>query len=84
MAKGTANRLFGLLNQAATLKNRNLKIRDLAKLWFFKLIMTKLNLKIAMTSFRWRYRHYVTIFSNLAPPPNQNFCLLQCTSNSKI
>jgi len=35
-----------------TFNNVDLKFRDLAKLWFFKLIMTKLNFKkLVMTSF---------------------------------
>jgi len=37
-----------------------LKLRDLAKLWFLKLIMTKSNLKKTVTSFRGRHRNYVT------------------------
>jgi len=38
----------------------DLKLRDLIKLCFFKLIVTKLNFKKSvMTSFLWRHRHYV-------------------------
>jgi len=30
-------------------------------LWFFKLVITKLSLKISViTSFQWRHRYYVT------------------------
>jgi len=55
------------------------KLRDLATLWFFKLIMTKSNFKkTVITSFQWRHRHYITekrhqnnaqFFSNLPPSP---------------
>jgi len=39
----------------------DLKLRDLAKLWFFKLIMMKSSFKRSvMTSFQWRRRYYVT------------------------
>jgi len=39
----------------------DLKLRDLAKLWFFKLIITKSNFKKSlMTSFKGSYRYYFT------------------------
>jgi len=42
-------------------KIANLKLRDLAKLWISKLVMTKLNLKRSVvTSFQWRRRYHVT------------------------
>jgi len=57
-------------------------LRDLAKLYFFKLTITKLNfIKSVMTSFQRLHRHYVTEtrhetnvtkFSILGPL-NQNF-----------
>jgi len=55
----------------------DLKLRDLAKLWCFKLIMAKSN----FWTFQWRHHNYVTKiksqkFSSLAPP-NQNFWLRQ-------
>jgi len=35
----------------------DLKLHNLAKLWFFKLIMTKSSFKKSvMTSFQWRHR----------------------------
>jgi len=40
----------------------DLKLRDLAKLWFFKLNMSKLNFrKSLMTSFQWLYYYQISI-----------------------
>jgi len=65
-----------------------LKLRNLAKLWFFKLIRTKLNLKksimtsfsdiIAITSPKKHHQNNVTQFFYFAPAPNQIFWLRQC------
>jgi len=68
----------------------DLKLRGLAKLWIFKLIMTKLNFKkTVMTSFQSHHGYYVTekrhytnvtrffYFVHLA----KNFRLRQCKDN---
>jgi len=50
----------------------DLKLHELAKLWFFKLIMTYSNFKKSvMTSFQSRHHHYVT--KNVTKLTSQDF-----------
>jgi len=52
-----------------------LKLRDVAKFCFFKLIMTKSNFKkLVMKSFLWRHGHYITEKRHQKTP--QNFSIL--------
>jgi len=68
-------------NEFLNLQFCDLKFRDLAKLWFFKLIMTKLNVKngydvISVTSSPLRQRKNITkITSQFFPicPPQLKF-----------
>jgi len=44
----------------------DLKLRDLTKLWFFKLIVSKSNFKKSViTSFLWHHRHFVSQMTSL-------------------
>jgi len=49
------------LQRPLNIDSVHLRLRDLAKLCFFKLLMMKSNLKKSvMTSFQWRHHYYVT------------------------